>query len=415
MKKLSIFLFTAILILAGCGSSQEGDDVLTIWAWDANYNIPILEKAAEIYNQTNPEVEFNIVEKGLEDIEQSLHTSFASGTTQGLPDIVLIQDDKAQLFLNSYPDAFYAMDDAINTSDFLDYKVSTCQYQEATYCLPFDSGVAGLFYRKDIYEEAGYTAADLEDITWSKYFEIADDVYQQTGAKSLNYYPSKALIKIMMQSAGSWFADDEYTNLKDNPVLVEALETSNEIHNAEWALETTDRDQYVSGLNSGELASISEGVWIISTLTQSSDQSGKWAVAPTPKLEVDGATMYSNSGGGSLYVVNGTGDEELAADFLGTAFTTEDIYDFMLSEVGAIGSYIPALDSDVYQEEIAFFDNEPIYATMAEWAEAVPSVEYTPEAAEVISTLDTMSNDYFTGKVTVEELLDNVQAQALDL
>lgn len=41
-----------------------------------------------------------------DDIVQKLNTALASGNTEGLPNIVLIEDYRIQGYLTSYPDAF---------------------------------------------------------------------------------------------------------------------------------------------------------------------------------------------------------------------------------------------------------------------------------------------------------------------
>ena len=47
------------------------------------------------------------------------------------------------------------------------------------YGIPFDSGVAAVFYRTDYIEEAGYTAEDMQDLTWDKYIEIGQAVQEK--------------------------------------------------------------------------------------------------------------------------------------------------------------------------------------------------------------------------------------------
>ena len=39
--------------------------------------------------------------------------------------------------------------------------------------IPFDSGVAGMFYRTDILEEAGYKSEDMQNITWNQFIEVS--------------------------------------------------------------------------------------------------------------------------------------------------------------------------------------------------------------------------------------------------
>lgn len=203
MKKfLYLFLVSAgILALAACsnggtdgndnGAADSGDaaDKITAWAWDPQFNIKALEIAAEAYDGEE-DVDLNIIENAQDDIIQKLNTGLGSGANTGLPNIVLIEDYRAQSFLESYPDAFYPMDDYININDFAEYKMATTQYDGKQYGIPFDSGATGLYIRTDYLEKAGYTVDDLKDITWKEYIEIGKDIKEAVGVDLLTLDPS---------------------------------------------------------------------------------------------------------------------------------------------------------------------------------------------------------------------------------
>ena len=69
---------------------------VTIWCWDTNFNGAAMREAATRYNATHPDVNIIIDDSDTQDnIRQKLQTQLLAGTTEGLPDIVLIQDDQA--------------------------------------------------------------------------------------------------------------------------------------------------------------------------------------------------------------------------------------------------------------------------------------------------------------------------------
>eukprot|EP01041_Mallomonas_annulata_P038886 gene38886-62465_t len=76
---------------------------VTIWAWDPNFNIAIMQEAAKRYTAKNPGVTFKIVDMAKADLEQKLQTTLASGVTKSLPDIVLVEDYNAPKYLRSFP------------------------------------------------------------------------------------------------------------------------------------------------------------------------------------------------------------------------------------------------------------------------------------------------------------------------
>ncbi len=172
--------------VAGVGlltaSAAAAATTLTVWCWDPNFNGVPMREAGAIYAKTHPDVSLNVIDTtSQDDVRTKLQAQLLSGSTDGLPDIVLIEDDVAQKYLQSFPGAFEPLSDAIDMSKFAQYKVAAATYDGKSYSLPFDSGVAGLFYRSDYLAEAGYKADDLQDITWDDLIKIGKDVKAKTG------------------------------------------------------------------------------------------------------------------------------------------------------------------------------------------------------------------------------------------
>ncbi|MCX7773557.1 MAG: extracellular solute-binding protein, partial [Clostridia bacterium] len=154
---------------------------ITVWAWDPNFNIAIMNEAKTRYAAINPNAEIEVVDFAKADVEQKLLVNLSSGTTDGLPDIVLIEDYNAQKYLSAYPNSFADLTGKIDYTQFAPYKVKLMTIGGKTYGIPFDSGVAGTYYRKDLLEQAGFKAADLENITWDRFIEIGEAVKAKTG------------------------------------------------------------------------------------------------------------------------------------------------------------------------------------------------------------------------------------------
>ena len=56
-KRIISIMLTAVLLMVGCGkaannrnktSGRTKAQTVTVWAWDKNFNIPIMEEAAKI-------------------------------------------------------------------------------------------------------------------------------------------------------------------------------------------------------------------------------------------------------------------------------------------------------------------------------------------------------------------------------
>ncbi|WP_394185690.1 ABC transporter substrate-binding protein [Metabacillus halosaccharovorans] len=426
MKKVfALFLVSLLLLLTACSGSNEqaqtesGDskdpNELTIWTWDPNFNVKAMNLAAEAYQADNPDFKIKIIENAQEDVVQKLNTSLSSGTTKGLPNIVLIEDYRAQSFLQAYPDAFHELTDVFNTEDFASYKLGPTSLDGKVYGLPFDSGVTGLYVRTDYLSEAGYTVEDLNNADWDKYIEIGKAVKEKTGKFMLSLDPNDmGIVRIMVQSAGSWFTEEDGVTpqLAGNEALKKSFEVYKKLIEADIARPISDWNQLLEGFNSGEVASVPTGNWITASVKAEASQSGKWAVAPIPKLPgMDSSVNASNLGGSSWYVLDVPGKEK-AADFLAKTFgSNADFYQTLVTEIGAIGTYIPAAEGEAYKAADEFFGGQATVTDFSAWTEEIPRINYGLHTYAIEDILVVEMQNYLNGK-EVDQVLEDAQAQA---
>ncbi|QKS72516.1 carbohydrate ABC transporter substrate-binding protein [Paenalkalicoccus suaedae] len=430
MKKYLVAAgLTATVLLAACGNdgangaeestgNEGGDasaDSIEVWAWDPNFNIAALEIAKEEYAEINPDVEVMINEFAQDDIIQKLNTGLSAGTGSGLPNIALIEDYRAQSFLQAYPDAFFPLTDFFNEEDFASYKIAPTSLEDEHYAMPFDTGVTGLYIRTDYLEEAGYDPADLQDLDWNEYIEIGRDIKEATGKQLLTVDPNDlGQIRMMIQTAGSWYLEEDGAtpNLENNEDLKMAFEIYKTLVDEELGKPISDWSQYLAAFNSGEVASVPTGNWITPSVRAEESQSGNWTVLPFPKLPgADDAVNASNLGGSSWYVLNVDG-KETAAEFLSETFgSSEALYEELITEVGALGTYLPAASSDAYQLEDEFFGGQQIISDFAEWSEQIPQVNFGLHTYSIEDVLAVEMQNYLNGK-DIDDVLADAQKEA---
>ena len=321
----------------------------------------------------------------LTSLEQKLTTNLVSGIKDSLPDIILVNDPNIEKYIASYPDTFATFNDALDFSQFSPYKVDVLTIDDNKYGVPFDIGVTGMFYRRDYLEQAGFTEADLQDITWDEYIEIGMAVKDATGHYMCTINPNEeALITILLQSAGSWYitADNE-GNFTNNPVMEEAMRVYKAISDSGIAKPVTGWSEFVGSFNAGETATVVSGVWQIASIMDEASQSGLWGVAPIPRLDITGGVNASNEGGSSWAVIDQSANRDLAIDFLAaTIGGSTTFYETFLNECGGVGSYIPAFSSEAYSQPSEFFGGQAVYKDFTEWSTVVPGVSlgmYTQE------------------------------------
>ena len=359
-------------------SGSGGDNTLTVWTWDPNFNVYAIEKAAEIYAANGHEGFTVQVEEVLsDDIETRLTTAVSAGDLSTLPDIFLMQDNSFQKYATNYPDLFTDLTDSgIDFSQFSEAKVAYSTVDGKNLGIPFDNGAVINAIRTDLIEQAGLTLEDFTDITWSQYMELAKQVLDATGVPMLTSQAgSPDLIMEMLQSCGaSLFNEDGSVNIVGNDALKECMEIYAQMVADGTLVEVTDWDQYIASLNNGTAASAMNGCWIIASITPQEDQSGNWQITNMPKLErQDNATNYSNNGGSSWVISSNCADTDLAIDFMNSTFAgSTELYDDLIQK-GALATWAPAGDSEAYAQPVEFFANQEIYALIVDYATQTPS------------------------------------------
>lgn len=409
------------LSLAACGGSGDGekakkkdDNKLTIWAWDESFNIKAANEAKEIYTKENPDAEVEVVTMAQDDIVAKLNTSLSSGSYDGLPDIVLIEDYRIQGYLTAYQDEFSDLSDIASADDFASYKTGVNQVDGKMYGIPFDSGVAAVFYRTDLIEQAGYTAEDMQNLTWDKYIEIGKAVKEKTGKHMLTLDPSDlGQIRMMLQSAGAWYTDEEgKVDIKDNEALKQAFSTYQKMVDSGISKQVSDWDQFVGAFNNGDVASVPTGCWISPSILKAEDQSGKWAVAAFPKMAENADSVNASSiGGAGWYVLKNVGHEDLAKDFLAKTFASNaDLMNQLAVDINLVSTLKAAEGAENYTKGIEFYGGQEVFADLAEWQNAVPTVNYGQDTYAIEDMMTEALQQILSGS-DMDKVLSDYQGQ----
>ncbi|MCR5746962.1 MAG: sugar ABC transporter substrate-binding protein [Lachnospiraceae bacterium] len=375
-------------------AAEAGSNSLTVWAWDANFNIPALKAAEADYKaNVDPDFTLNIVEQSQSsDVENAITLAGSSGDYSALPDIVLFQDHYIQRYVADYPDAWNDMEAAgIDWSDFGAEKLSYSTIDGKHFGVPVDNGTAIMAYRVDLLEQAGYTIDDMTGITWDKFIEVGKAVYEKTGKYLLCMDgDGNDLIYMMLQAEGQSQFKDGVPVFVDNPTLVEVVGLIVKMANEKVLYLANDWSDYTDQAIQGDMvAGVMNGNWIIPTIEQVADNSGKWEITSLPTIK--GGEGYAANGGSSLYITSNSKNVELAQKFLASTFGAGSTatYDDALKNGGVITCSTKASKSDVYQTGVDYFNKQPIYSKIVEMGTHVPVVEqndYHYSARQVLAT-----------------------------
>ena len=405
MKKLFAELLTVALVLSMSAVAFAAEDgKITIWTWDPNFNIASMKIGAEMYQKDHPDVEIEIQEVASDDIETAVAQAAVAGNLDTLPDIMLCQDNSFQKMVANYPEVYTDITDMYDFEGFGEAKQAYSTVDGRHYGIPFDAGTVVAAYRTDYLAEAGYTVADLTDITWTQFAEIGKVIKEKTGKPVFcTQAGSGDWILIMVQSCGaSMFTEEGAVNLKDNPAITEAITVYGQLVRDGIILETNSWDEMIGTLANGSVCGTYNGCWILGSIMATADQSGKWDITNLPSLDgIEGATHYSNNGGSSWAITQGT-DVELAIDFM-QLYRNVDFYNAILPTTSAIATFAPAKEAPNYTA-VNEFMGTPVFATIVEYGMSVPSNITGAYYYDARNAMATAITNYINGADLASEL-----------
>lgn len=423
LRKVAAVLLASTMIfgLVGCGGKEAAEEnaavnneKITIWAWDESFNIHAANEAKAIYAEINPDVEVEVVTMAQDDIVAKLNTSLSSGAYEGLPNIVLIEDYRIQGYLNAYQDEFADMAGVASADDFAEYKTGMNSVDGTMYGIPFDSGIAALFYRTDLVEEAGYTQEDMKDLTWDKLIEIGHAVKEKTGTDMLTLDPSDiGQIRMTLQSAGAWYTgQDESVTIAGNQALKDSINTYQKLAESGLAKTISDWDQYVGATNNGEVFCVPTGCWFAPSIANAEDQSGKWAIAAFPRMAENSDSVNASAlGGAGWYVLKNVGNEEIAKEFLKETFASNvDLMNQLASDINLVSTLKAASTAENYNQGAEFFGGQEVFKDFAAWTEVIPSVNFG-ESTYAIEDMMTEAVQAILNGADMDSTLEDYQKQ----
>lgn len=426
-KVLGMFLVAtmAASVLTGCGGKAEDkseakkddtaaaqEETLTVWCWDPNFNVYAMEQAEKMYQKDHPDFKLDIQEKVYSDIETALITAAEADDYSTLPDIFLMQDYSFHKNVANYPGIFTELTDSgVDFSQFSAGKLADSTVDGKNYGLPFDNGATIMAIRKDMVEAAGLTVDDFKDTTWSDFIEKAKKVVEKNNVPMLTSSGGSEIVIEMLQSAGASPMVDGKVDLVGNEALKKSIETYKQLIDEKVMVDYTDWDQYIASMNKGTAAGVIQGCWIMSSIQAAEEQSGNWAIVDMPKLDgIEGATNYANCGGASWAVSSNCKNTDLAFDFLKSTFgESVELYDDLLPNAGAIASYLPAAESEVYNEASDFYGGQTVYKDIVDFAGKVPGIDYGAYYSDIRSALTDAITNVVQNGADIDSEIKNAQ------
>ncbi|MCY0902646.1 MAG: extracellular solute-binding protein, partial [Firmicutes bacterium] len=320
-------------VLAGCSTNvsesaagpTKAPITLSIMSW--NIALATLKEDAELFHKLHPNVNFQyITEADPPTTYTKLNAELAAGA--GVPDIISIETSHAQSFISKFPDAFLNVTSRVKSLKPLFAQSKWPALTGANgqvYGVPWDIGPAMVFYRKDLFKEAGINANDIK--TWAQYIAAGKKLVQHFHGKvkmtALNY-DDDGLFKMMTNEQGSFYFNAKGQIAVNNQAAMNAVNTEKEMVQAGIGLQVPSANGWndtITAFSNGQIASQAEGVWYVGTIeTSAPDQKGKWGIFPLPAFTENGSHA-ANLGGSNVVISAQTKHPNTAFEFAQFAMT----------------------------------------------------------------------------------------------
>lgn len=423
MRKVFLFLTMAVLLLmAACSNNENGSassDVndgeiggeITVWGWDVAADT--FKASIERFNEEYPDVKVKVEDFSSGDLYEKLTVGLVSKGA-GLPDVILMEDERIPGYLTQFPNGFADLSEMgydKHKDLFSESKLESVSIDGKLAAAPWDIGPAGIFYRVDLFEEAGINADDIK--TWDDFLDAGIQMLDKTGVKMLpidiaNY---AGVFEMMMQQQGKSYFDEDGNIDIDSEEANRSMEMVKKFYDAGIVLNNSGWNGIVTATVNGDVATIPYGAWYTGTIMdQAPELSGKWDMFYLPEFK-EGSSRYANVGGSAITISEYSKNKATAYAFVEFFTTDKEIQLLGFEKYGLFPSLKTTYDSPLFTDESEYFNNSAIFKNFADIVEDVPKVtatEYNSQAGKIMA--NTQATILLDNK-PIKEALENAKKQ----
>ncbi len=398
MKRTTVGAFA---LVAGLAMPQAAlaETEITVWSWNIGASSLAIDMPS--FKEAHPDVTVVVEDLGVQQVFDRMLAACAAGGA-GLPDVVSVQNRRAEVFWSQFPDCFadlepLGFDDAMK-AQFAPFKLPELQANERTYAMPWDSGPVVMFYRRDYYENAGVDPASI--VTWDDFIyaglkvQEANDGVTMTQS-SINGDP-EFFEMIANENGCSYFSDDATAITLDAPACAEALDVVRKMDAADLITDGGWTEKIQSTV-AGTVATHMYGGWYEGTIrTNAEDQSGLWGVFAMPSIS-EGGARAANFGGSALAIAANSENTEIAFEFLKHKLARPDSQVNMLMQYGLVPSLTTALDTDFVQQPQEFWGGQAVWADILKTLPVIKPSRGTPFYGDATAIMSAVQIKYLNG------------------
>jgi ABC-type glycerol-3-phosphate transport system substrate-binding protein len=424
---LALLALLAVLAAAcgGGGDEEAGDDTagpaaqveaptepvtITFASWVGQE--PNIKKLAADFHKEYPTITVKFQNVPFEQIGQKLTTQIAGGNP---PDAAYIDAGTTADFASRGAlvnlDDYIAQSETVKKEDFVEAFNLSTQYQGSQYGIPFDGESTGLFYRTDLFEQAGIAGPPT---TWEE-FEAAAQQLTDPAKKQYGYilFATEAAFywyPWLFQAGGSVLTEDGNDIAFTSPEAQEAAEfyVGLREYSPPDFLNSNSYDGRIA-FATGKVGMYMAGSWFAGTLTSEFPKiNGKWATAPLPEGDAGCGTTIA---GDNLVVFDQSDNKDAAwlwAEFLARP---ESMALWTFESEGS--TLLPPRTELLESPELV--EKKPVLAGFADAMKCGVVGAANPKGPRIEQELNEQLGRAMYGEITAAEALENAAAEAREI
>lgn len=392
------------------GPVEEPTEKVTISyaTWQTGDEIKALKKQFE-KEHPNITVEFRNVPA--ENMSQTLTTQIAGNNP---PDAAYVDASATSAFASRGAlvnlDNYIERSEVVDPDAYVDVFKTFVTFEDSMYGLPIDGESTALFYRTDLFEEAGIEAPPT---TWEEFEATAKALTkpseQQYGLAMFAPEAAYYWYPFLWQAGGDVLDGDQV--VFDSPEATEAAEFY--VGLADYAapdyLNSNSYDGRL-GFFEGQVGMYIAGSWFAGvTMEEAPDIEGKWATANLPEgPQGCGTTIAADS------LVLFEGSDKKDAAWLWLEFLSQKENQALLTYGSPAGTLLPTTTELLEGEEL--LEKKPLLEGFADaMACGVNNVEQNPKGPRIEEQLNIELGRAMYGEITAEEALANAKTAAEEI
>lgn len=380
-KLLSLITLMALLVVSACsdtsGSNKSSDDnegvSITLGLWD-EAQVSAYEPVIEKFEEENPNITVKVQPTPWDQYWTKLDTA---ATSDVLPDVFWMNGPNFNKYASNgilLPLDKYIEQGEIDLDNYPEALIDLYTYNEQNFAIPKDFDTIGLFYNKELFDEAGI---EYPDETWG-WDEVTEAAKKLTNKEDGIYGIASHLnnqagyYNTIYQAGGYILSEDQTEAGFDEPATIEGLQFWTDLihkHEVSPTLAQMTDTKPRQFFESGKVAMVYDGTWMAGVYHETLQDKVDVAVLPKGK---ERATIIH--GIGHAISANSKHQDESwkLLEFLSSKEAGE-----MFAETGM---FIPAYNGteDEWIESIPNM-NLQAFIDMLDYSVPYPANENTPE------------------------------------